>query len=304
MLHAQIVEVMEALSDDQVAEQIEKLAHHAFRGEMWHKALSYCRQAGAKAMARSAQREAVGYFEQALTALAHLPENRQTCEQAIDLRFALRTAILPSGDFTRILAYLREAESLANVPQAISVLKEALDICQGLNLPTYIPWICRSLGVAYTRTGRLIETMALFEQASQQAETVGFRLDDAPRLIGLGEAQTCAQRALDHARAHGERGYEAWATHLLGTIQADYDPPDAEAAETAYRQALTLANELGMGPLQAHCHRGLGTLYNQTGQPEQARAELFTAIDMYRDMEMTFWLPETEAALAEAERKT
>ena len=55
--------------------------------------------------------------------------------------------------------------------------------------------------------------------------------------------------------------------------------------------------------LQAHCHRGLGTLCSQTGQAEQARAELSTAIDIYRDMEMTFWLPETEAALEEVQGK-
>ena len=58
-----------------------------------------------------------------------------------------------------------------------------------------------------------------------------------------------------------------------------------------------------MRPLQAHCHRGLGTLYSQTAQAEQARAELSTAIEMYRDMEMTFWLPETEVALAAVEGK-
>ena len=56
---------------------------------------------------------------------------------------------------------------------------------------------------------------------------------------------------------------------------------------------------LGMRPLQAHCHQGLGTLYSQTGQPEHARAELSTAIAMYRDMEMTFWLPQAEAALTQ-----
>jgi Flp pilus assembly protein TadD len=79
------------------------------------------------------------------------------------------------------------------------------------------------------------------------------------------------------------------------------DPPETEQAETHYQQALTLATELGMRPLQAHCHRGLGTLYSQTGQAEQARTELSTAINLYRDMEMTFWLPETEAALAAVE---
>ena len=100
---------------DRVTEQVERLAHHALRGEVWDKALAYCRQAGEKAMARSAHREAVGYFEQALSALAHLPEQRDTREQAIDLRLALRSALGPlSGDQVgRILAYLREAEALA-----------------------------------------------------------------------------------------------------------------------------------------------------------------------------------------------
>src|SRR5262249_45257246 len=66
-----------------------------------------------RAMARSAHREAVGSFEQALRALAHLPETHDTREQAIDLRFALRSALLPFGDLGRILACLREAEALA-----------------------------------------------------------------------------------------------------------------------------------------------------------------------------------------------
>ena len=93
VLHARIVEALEALAGDRVAEQVERLAHHALRGEVWDKALAYCRQAGEKAMARSAYREAVGYFEQALSALPHLPETRDTREQAIDLRLALRTAL-------------------------------------------------------------------------------------------------------------------------------------------------------------------------------------------------------------------
>ena len=78
-------------------------------------------------------------------------------------------------------------------------------------------------------------------------------------------------------------------------------PPEIDEAEANYRQALALAEELGMRPLQAHCHRGLGTLYATTGQREQARTALSTAIEMYQSMEMTFWLPETEAALAQVE---
>ena len=56
-----------------------------------------------------------------------------------------------------------------------------------------------------------------------------------------------------------------------------------------------------MRPLQAHCHRGLGTLFVTTGQHEQARLELSTALNLYRAMEMTFWLPEAEAALSQVE---
>jgi tetratricopeptide (TPR) repeat protein len=83
------------------------------RGEVWDKALVYSRQAGEKAMTRSAHREAVTYFEQALRALPHVPETRDTREQAIDLRLALRSALRPLGDFGRILPLLREADSLA-----------------------------------------------------------------------------------------------------------------------------------------------------------------------------------------------
>jgi hypothetical protein len=72
-------------------------------------------------------------------------------------------------------------------------------------------------------------------------------------------------------------------------------------AEDHYLQALVLAEELSMRPLQAHCHRGLGTLYATTGQQEQARTELAAAIDLYRAMDMTFWLPQTEAALVRAD---
>jgi tetratricopeptide (TPR) repeat protein len=128
-LHARIVEALEALAGDRIGEvasgakglpagrqdpdQVERLAHHALRGDVWAKALAYCRQAGEKAMTRPAYHESAEYFEQALSVLPHLPEQRDTLEQAIDLRFALRSALQPLGDSGRILALLREAEALA-----------------------------------------------------------------------------------------------------------------------------------------------------------------------------------------------
>ena len=111
-LHAGIVAASERLYADRLTEQAERLAQHAFRGEVWDKAVAYCRQAGAKAFARSAQREAVACFEQALAALTHLPESRATQEQSIDLRFDLRGALFELGEIRQVLA-LREAATLA-----------------------------------------------------------------------------------------------------------------------------------------------------------------------------------------------
>jgi tetratricopeptide (TPR) repeat protein len=96
-------------------------------------------------------------------------------------------------------------------------------------------------------------------------------------------------------------GIMALALRLLGEIAAQRQPLEVEPAADYYHQALALAEELDMRPLQAHCHRGLGTLYATTGQREKARAELSTAIELYRAMDMTFWLPEAEATLADAE---
>jgi class 3 adenylate cyclase/tetratricopeptide (TPR) repeat protein len=112
-LHGKIMEALEALHADRLVEQVERLAHHAFRGEFWGKALRYLRQAGAKAAARSAHREAVPYFEQALIALQHLPESGEVLEQAIDLRIDLRTSLLPLGEREAVFGYLREAEEVA-----------------------------------------------------------------------------------------------------------------------------------------------------------------------------------------------
>jgi tetratricopeptide (TPR) repeat protein len=127
-------------------------------------------------------------------------------------------------------------------------------------------------------------------------------LSEVCRLAGRGEeAWQHACQALDLARQQKARGDKAHALHQLGVVKAHADLPDVAQAEAYYQQALALGEELGMRPLQAHCHRGLGTLYAATGQREQARTALSTAIEMYQSMEMTFWLPQTEAALAQVE---
>ena len=108
-----------------------------------------------------------------------------------------------------------------------------------------------------------------------------------------------ARQGLELSRASSERGHQAYGLRLLAEIAARREPPESALAEAYYRQALALAEELGMRPLQAHCHLGLGMLYVKRGQQEQACMVLSAAIELYRAMEMTFWLPQTEAALAQ-----
>ncbi len=98
-LHARILEAVERLYPNRLTEQIDRLAHHAFRGEVWAKAAGYLHQAGAKAAARSAYGEAVAHFEQALDALGHLPESRETLEQAIDIRVELGPVLMATKGF-------------------------------------------------------------------------------------------------------------------------------------------------------------------------------------------------------------
>jgi class 3 adenylate cyclase/tetratricopeptide (TPR) repeat protein len=471
-LHARLVEAIEALAPDRGTEvvsgakdfpsgrpgsdQVERLAHHALRGEVWDKAVTYCQQAGARANDRAAFREAMTFFEQALQALAHLPETDDTRALAIDIRLALGDVLTQLGEHGRRLALLGKAETLAralddrarlgralaslalalriigdpdgamaasrqaldlavalgdralqehastllgNVSYAIGDfgqaaeilrrlveaadresgaprsdvrlepqaslartlgalgafaegrrraeealrlamlegrgatpiivhafssrlyldqgdLEHAIRLCdQGLALSrasgnrNMLPWLVASLGYAYTLQGRLAEGRALLEEAVSEGVGTGARravfwawLSEGCRLEGHGaEALQHARQALDLALQQKDRGDEVLALHQLGVVQANADPPDVAQAEVYYQQALALAEELGMRPLQAHCHHGLGRLYGKTGRGTPARAALATAIDLYRDMAMTFWLPQAEAALTQVE---
>jgi tetratricopeptide (TPR) repeat protein len=233
-------------------------------------------------------------------------EGREPAEEAV------RIAEAADHPYSRIIAYwavgfryLRKGE----LPQAIPVLERALDLAQVTHIRVAVPWVAAPLGEAYALAGRTTEALPLLEQTVAQADAMHLMIDQALRIVWLGEAYllagrldeayTQAQRVLEFSRAHKERGHEAYALRLLGEFHAHRDPPEIEAAETHYRQALTLAEELGMRPLQAHCHLGLGMLYIKTGQREQAHAELSMAIALYRAMEMHFWLPQAEAALAQ-----
>ncbi len=198
-----------------------------------------------------------------------------------------------------------------DLPRALPLLERAVGICQDSGPPGYVPQDGCGLGrgVHPGRARRRRRAAAHAGDGTDHGHGNGgyqalcsLPLGEAQMLAGrLEEAHALAEQALALARAHQERGHEAYALRLLGDIAARREPLERAQAEAYYQQALALAEELGMRPLQAHCHRGLGTLYATTGQREQARAALSTAIELYRAMDMTFWLPQAEAALAQVE---
>jgi tetratricopeptide (TPR) repeat protein len=192
--------------------------------------------------------------------------------------------------------------------QALPWLERGLDVCRVWDMPLLWYFVSSTLGYAYVLAGRISEALPLLEPSASPEATemmtgrVHAWLSEAYLRLGrLDEALTVAGRGLEFCRAHAQQGEQAWALRLLGEIYAHRQPPAVEPAEASYREALALALELGMRPLQAHCHRGLGTLYAKIDQQEKARTELSTAIEMYRTMDMTFWLPQAEAALAQVE---
>jgi tetratricopeptide (TPR) repeat protein len=243
-----------------------------------------------------------------LSALGAFAEGRRHGEEA------LRLATLAGRGITPILAhgclgtlYLAQGD----LEHAIMVLERGLALCRTSGNRSWFRAIAASLGYAYALQGRLVEGRVLLEEAISESTHTGalenqaYRvawLSEVCRLAGRGEeAWQYARQALDLARQQKARGNEALALYQLGIVQARADPPDAEQAEAHYQQALALADTLGMRPLVAHCHLGLGRLYGQTGRIEQAHAALTAAIDLYRAMDMTFWLPQAETALAQVE---
>ena len=454
-LHGEIVRTIERLHPDRLGEHVERLASHSFRGELWDSAISYSRQAGARAFARSANREALAYFEQAMTALTHIPATRAAQEQSIDVRLDLRHVKQVLGELGEGIEHLREAEMLARAlddrrrlglvsaamgwsswmvgrskealvlgrtaqaiaesvgdlkltvaanytlgaaslttgdfpgavdfhrriiaslpgelsqqrllptgypaaisrswvawalaecgrfDEAIAVGEEALRLAEILDHPftriwtffglanvhvlrgnfddaarlferglalarewqltiwfAYLEW---GLGRAYTLSGRVTEGLSLLENSLRAHEIRKTGNWESLLIAHLGEALFVAgrrdeasavgERAAALARARGERGYEACALHILGMIGGHPEMPDAAPAVAHCRQALTLAEELGMRPLTAHCHLHLGKLSWRTGNCVEAQEHLNTATIMYRQMEMRSWVNEAE----------
>jgi DNA-binding SARP family transcriptional activator len=464
VLHGRVATALEELYAQNLGPHYTALGRHSYESEAWDRAVRYLRLAGEQALARSAHREAAANLEQAMAALAHLPESPARLGEALDLRLLLRTALFVLTEFERMYAHLSqakvEAEALGDerrlmrvlansgtyfwligqhrkaievgeraralarslalpgfeadaddrlmwawhslgeyrraidlgrqsidlissdpayqptlsggppvfarawlawcltdlgdfadalarsdeglriaevldrpwgviaacfgvgitrlrkgeLPEAVSALERGLRLCEPSEIPIFMALVAPALGATYALLGRVAEAYPLLERSIEEMASVRLIANQALCVSWLGEAclaggrvdaaSTQAARALDLARTHEERGNEAYALRLLGDIAAQRDPPAREAAESRYREALALAEALGMRPLVAHCHLGLGRLHARAGEPPEAEAHLRLATTMYREMEMGFWLAQVRAASAPATVET
>jgi tetratricopeptide (TPR) repeat protein len=232
-----------------------------------------------------------------------LAEAADNPDSLILANLCLGLLFVRKGEFTEAIALLEEAQSLCTKwdlesPTAVTIAKQV--VAGG-----WSPAVAAPLGAAYSGVGRLGEAVALLEQAVEKATNMQVMFGYAAHVAMLAEAyllvgriedgRAAASRSLEFAMKHEERGHEAWALRVLGEIAASAHPGETRPAEGWYQKGVILARELGMRPLVAHCHLGLGKLYRRTGKREQAREHLTTATTMYREMEMTYWLEKAEA---------
>jgi len=457
LLHRAVAEAMEALLGDARDAHVLALGLHHQRGEVWDKAVAYLGQAGARAIERSAYREAAECLEQALAALTHLPTDGQRLAQAVDLRLDLaRPTLYQLGHVKRAAAVLREAEALARalgdefrlgrvtahlvfclrlmgekaqaleagqralgiarrlsdleieIPTnislgqvlhdkadyreaaalfrrniallvgelalpsfrggaprsihsrtclvsslaelgefdeaalradeairaaqglerphslvvasaglghlllrkgewagAVEILEPALGIARAAEVALWFPRTASTLGAVYILADRPGEAQGLLEEALARTiagELMHLRslimvwLGEAALAVGrLTEADEMAEGALRLSRKNDERGHEAWALRLLGEIRGHASRPDAEKAADFYHQALALGAQLGMRPLVAHCHLGLGHLSCCLTQHRRCFAHFENAVGMFRQMGMAWWLAKAES---------
>jgi tetratricopeptide (TPR) repeat protein len=234
-----------------------------------------------------------------LAELGEFDEARRVGHEAVRIADTTGHAVSQVAARTAVgIAELRKGELSA----AILPLEEAVDLELRYHRTSWLLEVQAVLGYAYVLTGRPAEGVPLLERARGRhphgRALGGAWLAEAHLLAGrVDEAARQAEQALGLARQQQARGQEAWVLRIAGEIAAGPDGVAVEVAERAYRESMSLARELAMRPLIAHCHVGLGRLYRRAGRPEAARAELEAGLALLRSMGMTFWAGPAEAEL-------
>ncbi len=292
--HAQLMEVMEGPLGDRLTDRIEALALHSCRGEAWEKAARYGRQAGAKAAARSANLEAVQFLEQAMDALARLPQTEDVLREAVDLRFDLRTPLFRLGQVGPLFERLREAEVLA---------QRLGDHHQLGQLAIFMSHQCWLAGDNAGAIGAAERAAAIGRSAGDAALVVRAGFQAGLGQVGLSQFATAATSmatvaemaeqpgyldrfGLDRPLAVVAHGYRARALAELGEFQRASEAVEAcqVLAATVKRPFTSIFASIAEGHLRL-----------MTGEPTPAMASLEAALDFARKAETQLMIPVAES---------
>jgi predicted ATPase len=328
-LHARLVEAIEALAPERGIEvtagaqglpagrqdphQVERLAHHALRGEVWDKAVASCQEAGVRAYDRAAFREAVIYLEHALQALAHLPESGDTRVLAIDIRLTLGYVLTQLGEDERRLALLGEAEALAralddrarlaqvltgmalvlritgDLDGALAASRQALDLAVTLGDQALQAQASLNLGNVYYAIGAFGQAAALLRRNVEAADGQSGTPRTDVRIVSQALlARTLgALGAFAEGRRHGEEalrfatleGRGATPIIVHGFLSYLYlAQGDLEHASRVCDQGLALSRASGSRNLLSAIIGGLGYAYALQGLLAEGRALLEEAV--------------------------
>jgi tetratricopeptide (TPR) repeat protein len=317
-LHARITEAIERLAAERIAEQSERLAHHALRGELWEKAVAYLREAGLRALARGANREAVPYLEQALATLRHLPETRRRSELAIDIHIDARNALYPLGNWARMLDHLQQAEVLArslgdqqrlgrivalmvlpwrvtgDYDTALKFGQEALTIARTLGDRSIEVVAMNYLGDTYMARGEFSEAAKLLERNIGLDGKLG--VFGTPFIVSavseglLGIALSCLGR-FDEGIAHGEAAVRTaeetdhqWSLFVgllwLGWVHLGRG--DFPRAARVLERSLRLGRTWQFVDRTPEVAAALSHAYALTGRTEESLALVSGAVEAFR----------------------
>jgi tetratricopeptide (TPR) repeat protein len=223
---------------------------------------------------------------------------------------AIRTATESNHPYSIVYAdYAVGVLSLikGDFEKAITVLERGLKVCDTAEIPVQRPLVASCLGAAYASVGQFDKALQLLESAVKDTASMRRMAGQAMRVAWLSgaymlsdrmdEAEAFARRGLELAAESKDRGTRAWLLGILGDLKARRAPLSVQQAEAHYEEALNLAQQLGMRPLQAHCRLGLGRVHAGLNDVAQARSELLEAVKLYRAMSMPFWLSRAETAL-------
>ena len=329
-LHARITEAIEQLAVGRVAEQAERLAHHALRGELWQKAIAYLRQAGLRATGRAAYREAAARLEEALPALRHLPESREVTELTVDIHLELRNALLPLDERARMREHLREAEVLARTlgdqhrlariatfmviqclnsgdyTEGVRFGQEALALARTLgDRATVVPTIF--LGMTYAALGEFGEAVTLLERNTALEGDLRYERFGAPAIQSSLSAANLAEvlsqlGRFDEAIAHGEAAVStaeaadhtftlSWALPCLGlAVMTRGDLPRAIRILERALDLLRTSQIVARVPFVA---AALGATYALAGRVDEAIALVASGVEESRRRQNQRWAPFT-----------